>query len=204
MIPSASVYNAPCFLDLRIDDILNRAIKICSTNPIRLETNVAFAILADAQIAFANNDLLNAKMAFKKVIQYEERCTLAHALLGEIFRQEENFDEAQASFEKALSLGYNNTFIHGRLACIFWKRDRNVQKAVDHLNKSIALGVTCGFTQAVAGDMLLAYNNLEYATLAFKLACDLGGFDKAVIAQALEAIQTKKCASTQQFPLDHK
>jgi len=86
--------------------------------------------------SIAKENFEEAKGNFKKALQLDPKCTLAHNRLGRLYLTQRKFNEAAKEFEKAIGINNKDIFAHNNLGLIHYRQNR-FKEALIEFNKVV-------------------------------------------------------------------
>lgn len=131
---------------------------------------------AEYRLAFLSQDqykLISVMTDFNKAIDKYPNCVECYSLMAQILTDQQQFEQADIFFEKALKIDPENAtlFVHRGLLHLQWTGDANT--ACDFIKIAMEIDNRCEFAYETLGTIEVQRGNLEKAVELFDKALQL-------------------------------
>lgn len=147
---------------------------------VKLAPNNAMAYVqkcyAEYRLALMSQDqmrLIIVMNEFKNAIGKFPDCVECYSLMAQVLSDQQQFDQADQFFEKAIKLAPENAslYVHRGIMLLQWKGD--IEKAVDYMNRALEVDDKCELAYETLGTVEVQRANLDRAVELFEKAIKL-------------------------------
>ena len=127
----------------------------------------------ESQMKYDINKVNQIEEQFKEALTKYPDCIEAYALYAKILQETGKLQDADAIYKKGLEVNPENANLIVYRALLYLQQTGDVTKALEDMNKAVAIDVKCEFAYETIGQIEIQRGNLEEAVKAFNKAIPL-------------------------------
>ncbi|ELT97004.1 hypothetical protein CAPTEDRAFT_174469 [Capitella teleta] len=175
---NSDIYHHRGQLHLLIDKVEAAVSDFEHSVSLRPEFAIAYVqkCYTEYRLAFTNRSPLqmqNALKSFEETIAKFPDCSEGYALYGQALNDQQMYEKANETFQKAISLepDNGNIYVHKGLLQLQWKQD--IEEAARLMNKALEVDRGCEFAYETLGTIEIQRGNIDTAISLFDQAIKL-------------------------------